>query len=106
MKSFQKSYVSTEAETTIDLRAIGPGGVADDVFLLADIDIEVVGNDAAVTLEVIGPFSTSQPLAPEDNSFAIGGDKKLIEGFAVGSLVFTRVGTTEYNINICRTIRS
>lgn len=106
MKTFQRSYVSTEAETTIDLRSIGPGGVSDDVFLLGDIDIEVVGNDAAVTVEVVGPFSTSQPVAPADNSFAIGGDKKLIEGFAVGSLVFTRAGTTEYHINICRTIRS
>lgn len=105
MKASQKSYVSTTAETTVDLRSMGAPGISNDVFLLCDLDVEVVGNDAAVTVEVVGPFSSSEPFSPTDNSFAIGGGKKSIENFAVGSLVFTRVGTTEYNINISRVIR-
>lgn len=105
-----KSYTSVTAVTTINLREIGtPGGFAGSdallVFDTADFDIEVVGNDDAVTMQAKGPFGSSIPLAVSDSTFAIGGGKLKLNDFAVAEFVFTRVGTDLININIVRKIR-
>ena len=110
-KSHAKSYSSTTAVTTVNMRNMGTPGspIGSDsllVFEIADFDIEVVGNDAEVTMQAKGPFASSIPLAVSDASFAIGGGKVSLSGFAISELVFTRVGTDEININIVRKIRS
>jgi hypothetical protein len=97
------------ATTTFDLSTelesvrVPSEKIIDDVYEVADFDIEVVGNDAEVTLAAVGPFSTSTALSVTDGTFAIGGGKILVSGFAFGSLEFTTSGGA-YTINIIRRI--
>lgn len=106
MTTHSGSFVSNTAEFTVSLSELSPGSLLSSHWLkrLCDFDIEVVGNDAEVTLEAVGPFPTSTPFDVSGTTFAIGGGKVSIENFAVAEFVFTRVGTTEYTINIVRRI--
>lgn len=104
MKFAHNSYASTTAETIIDLRDLQEG-VAGDVFQLCDLDVEVVGNDAEVTMTAVGPFPGSGEFAVTSGTFAIGGSKVSVSDFAIGQLVFNRTGTTAYTINIVRRIK-
>ena len=101
-----KSFAGTTADTTVvDLSLLGAPLSLSKALLFepADFDIEVVGNDAAVTVEGVGPFTSSEAVAITDGSFAIDGGKISILGFALGSLEFTTAGSA-YTINIIRKI--
>lgn len=101
-----KSYAGDAAGTTeVDLSLLGGSGdyFAQLVFHPADFDIEVVGNDAAVTVEGTGPFTSSGTFDVTGGSFAIGGGKVAVQGFALKDLVFTTVGGA-YTINIIRAV--
>lgn len=96
-----KGYTADASPFTIDLRDIGTPSESLLVFEACDIDIEVLGNSAAVTLTANGPFTNSAELDVADGSFAIDGAKKLMEGFAIGSLTFTSA-SVPFNVNIVR----
>lgn len=105
MKIHRQSYTVTTADYTVDLRTLAADAEAGDVQRLADFDIEVVGNDAVVTLTAKGSFPTSEFLPVTDGTFTIGGRKVSCIGFTLAELQFSRTGTTEYTINITRQIR-
>lgn len=103
MSTYQKSFTSTTAVTEIDLTQLTPFD-PNSKFDISDFDIEVIGNDAVVTMTAKGPFTNSIAGAVTDGTFAIAGAKKKIEKAALGSLIFTRVGTTSYSINVSRKV--
>lgn len=103
MKRAAKSYTSTSSVETIALIDIDEG-VDGDVAKIANFSIEVIGNDAEVTLTAKGAFAGSGFLAVSGGTFAISGGHQKIEGFALSELKFTRSGTTSYTINITREI--
>lgn len=106
-----KSYIASASPYVVDLRTIGDnaalpsqaGANADLTLSLANFDIEVVGNAAAVTVKGTGSFTNSAPFDVTDGSFAIAGGKRKIEGFALATLTFTSAATP-FNINIVRKI--
>jgi len=100
------TITSTSAESTIDLRLNQNGDqkISGQANKIANFDIEVVANDAAVTMTGKGSFASSVFHTFTDGTFAIGGGKRSISGFALSELKFTRTGTTSYTINITRQI--
>lgn len=106
MRTDRYTVTTTTADTTVSLTALSPGdsSAAGLVNQMADFDVEVVGNDAAVTMTGKGTFASSAHFSITDGSFAIGGGKKSIQGFALSELKFSRVGTTSYSINITRRV--
>lgn len=104
MKIHRGTFQSTAADFTVDMRTISADADAGDVQFLADFDIEVIGNDAAVTITVKGSFSSSVFLAVDEGTFAISGGKRSISGFCLSEIKFSRTGTTPYTINITRQI--
>lgn len=107
-----KSYTATASPFVVDLRTISDiaglgldGANAGLVFELADFDIEVTGNDSAVTMTAKGPFANSEDKAVTDGVFVITtGGKKTITDSALGSLTFTYPGTAGFVVNIVRRI--
>jgi hypothetical protein len=110
MKYSKVSIASTTAVETVNLRTqlvstrVASDVLSQDVELMGDFDVEVVGNDASVTMTAKGSFPTSDFVEVSDGVFAIGGGKKSMSGFSIAELKFTRTGTTEYDINILRRI--
>lgn len=110
MKKSRVTITSTSAVETVNLRTqlvsvrVPSEKIEDDVNDLANFSIEVIGNDAAVTLTAKGAFAGSGFLAVSGGTFAISGGHQKIEGFALSELKFTRTGTTSYTINITREI--
>lgn len=104
MKIQRGTFSSTAADYTVDLRALSADALPGDTQYLADFDIEVIGNDAAVTITGKGPFASSTFLPFEDGTFAINGGKRSITGFCLAEIKFSRTGTTAYTINITRQI--
>lgn len=107
MKTNRASFAGGAASSTsVDLSTLEIGAItpAADNYVIADYDVEVVGNDAAVTLKGKGPFSTSVLLDITDGSFAIGGGKISIQGFCFSEFEFTTAGSA-YTINITRQIQ-
>ena len=104
MKLNRKIVTSVLAVETVDLKTLDASSDAGDVQRIANFDIEVIGNDAAVTLTAKGAFTGSDFLAVSGGTFAISGGHQKIEGFALSELKFTRTGTTSYTINITREI--
>lgn len=102
MKSSQYSGVSNTAETVVDLAAIDPWQ-ATNIYIPCLFIVEVSGNDAEVTITARGPFDTSAVFDIAEGTIPVGGAVKLIDDAALSQLIFTRTGTTEYNINIIRT---
>jgi hypothetical protein len=98
-----KQYTATESPFTIDLRLIEEG-VAGHVFMIADFDIEVLGNAAAVTVKGKGPFANSVELDITDGTFAIAGGKRKTNEFALGSLIFTSA-EVPFSVNVIRRIK-
>lgn len=98
-----KQYTASASPYTIDLKEIAEG-VDGHVFMIADFDIEVLGNSAAVTVKGKGPFANSVELDITDGTFAIGGGKRKTNEFALGYLVFTS-SSTPFNINVIRRIK-
>lgn len=107
MKERHWTYTSTTANFEVDLAQNQQSdlGIVGECFEISDFDIEVTGNDAAVTLTAKGPFPTSTYNALTDGVFAISGGKRSISGFALRYLNFSRTGTTPYTINIVRRVR-
>ncbi len=103
-KLHTKSYTASSSPYTIDLSLIGAPVESQLVFDIADFDIEVVDNAAAVTMQGKGAFANSDPFDVTDGTFAIGGGKRKIEGFSLGSLIFTSAATP-FNVNVVRRIR-
>lgn len=103
MQVASKQYTASASPFTIDLRQIGEG-VAGHVFLIADFDIEVLGNAAAVTVKGKGPFANSVELDITDGNFAIGGGKRKTNEFALGALIFTSA-STPFSVNVIRRIK-
>lgn len=93
--------VSNTAETVVDLSAIAPFR-PNDIYEPCLFSIEVSGNDAEVTVTAKGPFASSAEVDITDGTFPIGGAVKYINDAALSQLIFNRVGTTAYNINIIR----
>lgn len=93
------------ATTTVDLNDLAAGDVQQAKWCNhpANFDVEVLGNDAAVTLKGKGPFSTSVAQDVTGGSFAIGGGKIAIQGFALKEMEFTTAGGA-YTINIVRAV--
>lgn len=110
MKYSTVSVTSTSAVETINLRTqlvstrVATDVLAQDVELLANFDIEVIGNDAVVTITAKGAFDSSDYVDVIDGTFAIDGAKKTISGASLAELKFSRTGTTPYSINIIRRI--
>lgn len=105
MHTYAKSFTSTTAVTEIDLSLLSPFD-PNSVFAISTFNIEVVGNDAEVSIEVVGPFNNSIEQTPESEStFPIGGKTLVIEDAALGKMIFTRVGTTSYSINITKSVQ-
>ena len=104
MKIHRGSFSSTAADYTVDLRTLSHDSLPSDVQFIGDFDIEVIGNDAAVTITGKGTFASSTFLPITDETFAIGGGKRAISGFCLSEMKFSRTGTTAYTINITRQI--
>jgi len=106
MRIDRYSVSSTTAETTIDLALLAPNDVSAAGLCkrLANFDVEVIGNDAVVTITGKGTFASSTFLPFTEGTFAISGGKRSISGFALSELKFSRTGTTAYTINITRQI--
>lgn len=102
MPSYAKSFTSTTAVKEVNLSELSPFD-PNSTYEASTFNVEVVGNDAEVSLEVVGPFPNSIEQTPEtESTFPIGGKTLVIEGAALGKMVFTRVGTTSYQINITK----
>lgn len=106
MRNDRYTTTSTTADKTIDLALLAGDDVNATALTkrLASFDIEVIGNDAAVTITGKGTFASSTFLPITDGTFAIGGGKRAISGFCLSELKFSRTGTTAYTINITRQI--
>jgi len=104
MQINRNSYTVDTAEFTVDLRTLTADAQPGDVQQLADFDVEVIGNDAVVTITGKGSFPTSTFLPFTEGTFAISGGKRSISRFTLSELKFTRTGTTSYTINITRQI--
>lgn len=106
MRIDRYSVESTTADLDIDLSLLAPSDVNAQGLTarLADFDIEVVGNDAVVTVTAKGSFSSSDFMSLENGTFPINGGKSKLEGFSVEELRFSRTGTTAYTINLTRRI--
>jgi len=105
MQIDRQTYAVATAEFTVDLRTITAHCQPGDVQSLAEFDIEVVGNDTAVTMTGMGSFAGSAHFAFADGTFAIGGGKRAPVGkWNLAEIKFTRTGTTPYTINITRQI--
>lgn len=104
MQINRQSYTVTTADYTVDLRSLSHEALPGDVQQLANFDIEVIGNDAAVTITGKGSFPTSTFLPFTDGTFAIGGGKRSVSNFSLAEIKFSRTGTTSYTINITRQI--
>lgn len=102
VRTHAKSFVADSSPYEIDLKDLG---APDDiqVFDIADFDVEVVGNAAAVTMQGKGAFTTSATLDLTDGTFAIAGGKRKIEQFSLGALIFTSA-STPFTVNIVRRI--
>ncbi len=105
MKSSARSFPSgATAVTTINLSQLGWES-PNDIFEIGTFNIEVVGNDAEVSVKCIGPFANSAARTPEgESTFPIGGGTLVVENVAIGKLEFTRVGTTAYTINVTKSV--
>lgn len=96
-------YTASASPFTVDLKDIAEG-VDGHVFMIADFDIEIVGNAAAVTVKGKGPFANSGEFDVTDGTFAIGGGKRKTSEFALGALVFTSA-SVPFSVNIVRRIK-
>lgn len=93
--------------TTVDLRTAIPVSGAEvdgQVWMIGDFDVEVVGNDADVTLKGKGPHPASVALSVTDGTFSTGGGKVSLKGFNFAEFEFTTAGGA-YTINITRQIQ-
>lgn len=106
MRLDRNSFAGTAADvTTVDLADIAPGDVQAGLWKsrIANFDIEVVGNDASVTVTGKGPFASSAHQDISGGTFAIGGGKISVQGFCLSELEFTTAGGA-YTINITREV--
>ena len=106
MRIDRYSVESTNADLDVDLSLLAPNDINAQGLTarIADFDIEVVGNDAVVTVTAKGSFSSSDFMGLDNGTFPISGGKSKMSGFCVTELRFSRTGTTAYTINITRRI--
>ena len=113
MPTHQKSYTATASPFVVDLTKISDLGILGQdgfdsalSYSIADFDIEVTGNDSAVTMTATGPFPNSEAKAVTDGVFDITtGGKKTISNAAIAKLTFTYSGAAGFTVNIVRRIK-
>lgn len=70
---------------------------------IANFSIEVIGNDADVTVTGKGGFSSSDFHSVTGGTISSGGGMIAIQGFALAQMTFTTAGGA-YTINIVRAV--